>query len=352
MKKFFYGLVVFGFLFFVYQEISYIEKSNKKIKVGVVLPLSGKLAFIGKPIQNGIELYQDEFNNSKVDIIYGDSKGNAKDGLTVVNKLLNLDKVDYIIVNLTSVAMASKKLITKNKSVIGLMLSTHPNITDNTTNIIRPFISGKQESKILVDYINKNNLNNIAIVYIDDTYGEGSATFIHNMLITENKKSQKFAYNLSNLNFEPLVQSLKNKKISNIILIGYGFEYLKFFKVLKSLNYSPLILSNLSFSNKKGQEIDNYSNKIVFDAPYFDLEVKHSMLVKNFIDKYKQTFNINPDFNAAYGYDSIKLINHIIEKKIIIKDEEKGKLMINGVSGRLRILQNGDSITELTLIEK
>lgn len=345
MKKFFYGLVLLGFLLFMYQQI--INESKDGARIGVVLPLTGKLSFIGEPIQNGIELYRMEHNNT-LEIIYEDSKGNAKDGLSAVTKLLNSDKVDYIVVNLTSVAMASKKIIKKHKNVVGLMLSTHPNMIDESSNLIRTFISGKQESEILFEYINKNNIDDIAIVYVDDSYGEGMAVYMDNLLKEKSKKSQKFSYSLSNLKFELIVQKLKEEKINNIILIGYGFEYSKFFQVLKSLEYNPFILSNLSFSNKKGQEIDNYKNTIVYDAPIFDLKEKQNEKIKEFIKNYQKQFQLTPDFNAAYGYDTIKIIDDI-ENKVFDKEKE---ITINGASGILTILPTGDSRTELELIQK
>ena len=255
--------------------------------------------------------------------------------------------MDYIIVNLTSVAMAAKKTITKHKNTVGLMLSTHPKIVDGSQNLIRTFISGKQESEILIDYINKKNINNIAIVYIDDAYGAGIADYINDKL---NKIILKKAYKISNLNFEPLIQNLKEKNIETIVLIGYGFEYPKFFQVLKSLNYAPLILSNMSFSNKKGQEINEYTNKIVFDAPIFDLEQKRGETVNNFIINYLVRFQSTPDFNAAYGYDSIKLIDIIKEKNIA--NVKRKTIQIEGASGLLTIMSNGDSKTQLELIER
>jgi branched-chain amino acid transport system substrate-binding protein len=354
IKKLVLVLVVLVSFWLIYTS-SFEEKeipNRIQKKVGIVLPLSGNLAFIGKTIQNGIELSKLDNNISETDLklLYSDSKGNVKDGLKAVQKLLNVDKVDYIIVNLTSVAMASKSsIVSKKNNTIGFMLSTHPNVIENSSNLIRTFINGKQEAQLLINYVKERKIKDIAVIYVDDAYGSGMAEYIQTQLKVDTNIEIN-GYKLSNFNFEPILQKLKAKNFENVVLIGYGFEYSKFFQVLKSLNYSPLIMSNLSFSNKKGQEIDSYDNKIVFDMPIFDNVEKRSLFISNFIKNYQSKFGTIPDFNAAYGYDTMLIIKYLRDSKLHINREQN--ITIDGVTGKLTILKTGESITELELVEK
>lgn len=77
--------------------------SNEPIKIGVILPLTGDAAAYGDPVQNGIKLAAEQINQAggidgrQVVMIYEDDKCDGQGGASAGQKLVNVDRVKYII---------------------------------------------------------------------------------------------------------------------------------------------------------------------------------------------------------------------------------------------------------------
>lgn len=71
----------------------------KDVKIGVTLPLSGRLAFAGEDIRSGIELAVEEFASPELtfSVIYEDNQHSARLAVQTAQKLLSIDKVDLLI---------------------------------------------------------------------------------------------------------------------------------------------------------------------------------------------------------------------------------------------------------------
>jgi branched-chain amino acid transport system substrate-binding protein/neutral amino acid transport system substrate-binding protein len=85
------------------------------LKIGSLTPLTGELASFGQPWQQGIKLAVDEMSASgalpegwKAEMISGDEKGDAQEGLQAARKMMDTDKVSGIVgpTSDTIVAMA------------------------------------------------------------------------------------------------------------------------------------------------------------------------------------------------------------------------------------------------------
>src|SRR5947199_7609412 len=75
------------------------ERQANTIRVGEYYPLTGELATFGKSGKNGIELALEEANNAggllgkKIEVIVEDDRGKQEEAKTVVQKLIDKDKV-------------------------------------------------------------------------------------------------------------------------------------------------------------------------------------------------------------------------------------------------------------------
>ena len=87
-------------------------EKQKIIKIGAILPLSGSTAFVGQDLQEGIDLAVLDINNDggiagrKLEIVYEDSRGNAKEGVTSYQKLRAQEDVKFFITTLSDVTLS------------------------------------------------------------------------------------------------------------------------------------------------------------------------------------------------------------------------------------------------------
>ena len=72
-------------------------RNSDKIKLGAVIPLTGKLSEMGEAEKNGMNLAIDELKKEGINLqlITEDSKSNPKDGVTAARKLIDIDQCNY-----------------------------------------------------------------------------------------------------------------------------------------------------------------------------------------------------------------------------------------------------------------
>lgn len=342
------GIVTSGYLGYYYYSKSK-NKLPKSAKIGVVIPRTGNLKAIGDQIYAGIEQGRKERPDDQIEVIYEDSAGDQKMGISAVNKLLTVDQVDYLVVNLTSVAMPTVPIVERS-STVGFMLSTHPFVLNDSVQTYRIFTSGNQEADLIVPQIIEKSLKSLTAIYVDDAYGQGTVTAIKSKLESttgSNAIVEEFKYVASKPDFQSIVTKAKALNSDGIILIGYGFEYSTLFAKFAELNYYPTIFSNFSFSNRQGKEITAYKNKIIYTQPIYDELNSRTNSMNHFVNHFRASNNTEPDFNAAYGYDNYMIISDLIRSGKGHKDFLRNNYVYDGAMGKISILPNGDSRTDM-----
>ena len=77
-----------------------VKEDDKKIQIGVLIPLTGKYASLGEQVRYGYEIAVFDFNiNSdyKLNLIYEDTGSDINKAITGAQKLLNVDKVNILL---------------------------------------------------------------------------------------------------------------------------------------------------------------------------------------------------------------------------------------------------------------
>ncbi|MCB9798804.1 ABC transporter substrate-binding protein [Candidatus Nomurabacteria bacterium] len=102
MKKITFALIIVALLVSGCAAKTPKTETDKTIKIGSVLILSGEGAAWGTATQKGIELALKDINKTgidgkKLDVIYEDSKGDAKTAVSAYNKLTKIDEINMIV---------------------------------------------------------------------------------------------------------------------------------------------------------------------------------------------------------------------------------------------------------------
>src|SRR5574341_1937659 len=93
-----------------------VEQPAEKVKVGVILPLTGAQGNYGEGITKGIELALREVSN--VEVIYEDEKSETKEAVTAFNKLTDVDGVKVIVGPVLSGSMLAVAPLAEQKKII------------------------------------------------------------------------------------------------------------------------------------------------------------------------------------------------------------------------------------------
>src|SRR6516164_7493172 len=167
------------------------------VKVGVVLPLTGGLAPVGKQVQAGIKMYMD------------------KNGASVAGKKIDLivnDKVAVIGSALTPSAMAIGPLSTQAKTANVVMVSgTSGVINPNNPYMVRTSFTLGQQSGIIAEWAAKNGSKKVAIIQSDWAPGaEATAVFTDAFTKAGGQIAETIKVPLANPDFAPFLQRARD----------------------------------------------------------------------------------------------------------------------------------------------
>ena len=153
------------------------------VKIGVVLPLTGGLAPVGKQVQAGIQLYIQQHGatvvGKTIDPIIKDDAGVPDNTKRLAQELIVNDKVGVIGSGHTPGAMAVGPLSTQSKTANVVMVSgTSGVINPNNPYMVRTSFTLGQQSGIIGEWAAKNGSKKVVIVQSDWAPGaEATAVF-------------------------------------------------------------------------------------------------------------------------------------------------------------------------------
>lgn len=186
------------------------------VKVGVVLPLTGGLAPVGKQVQAGIKMYMDKNGASvggkKIDLIVKDDGGVPDNSKRLAQELIVNDKVAVIGSALTPSAMAIGPLSTQAKSANVVMVSgTSGVINPNNPYMVRTSFTLGQQSGIIAEWAAKNGSKKVAIIQSDWAPGaEAAAVFTDAFTKAGGQIAETIKVPLANPDFAPFLQRARD----------------------------------------------------------------------------------------------------------------------------------------------
>lgn len=319
---------------------------NKKIKIGVILPLTGDAANYGLCLKDGIETGL-AGDSAKVSLIYEDSKADSRLAVSAANKLVEIDKVELLLGPFTSSeVLAVAPIAEKNKVVLIAPTASSPAITNAGDYIFRITPSDNYDGKIMADYlINKLKIKDSSVLFLNNDYGIGVAN-----VFEENYKklggiiNNKFSYNPDIKDFKTIITKIKNSKSSSVYLVGMK-EMGIILKQMGEINVNTQMVSIGFFED---QEIlktaKEFSNGVYYSFPSYDADSQDS--VNTIFNKaFAKRTGKKPSILTAYGYDLGQLVSQIIRKnkgKIDFKGDLYQTKNFKGVTGTFSFDSNGD----------
>ncbi|MBT3406219.1 ABC transporter substrate-binding protein [Candidatus Woesearchaeota archaeon] len=140
------------------------------IKIGWVGPLSGDVAAYGEPMRDATMLAVDEINSAggingrALEIIYEDGHCNPKDATTAVQKLINVDKVETMMVFCSPEVMGAAPIVEANKVVLFSSFAGSPEITKAGDYVFRNFPSDASTGKKMAELADSEKFGKVALL--------------------------------------------------------------------------------------------------------------------------------------------------------------------------------------------
>jgi len=378
MIKIFIAFLSYILIFFNTNALS--SETTDKLKIGLLAPFSGEYKNLGNSLLLSTQLALDEIGDSKIVIIPRDSGSNSKEKLNKSIKEI-IDAGAKIIIG--PVDSDNFQELKKYKDIIFISLSNkEPKVKEN---IISIGISLDSQISALEKFINKQGKKKTIIMYPKNKYED----FVEKRIKKINLKNFKiFKYNP-----DPKVLTGEIEKLTNYSQRKRNLEIRK--KLLEKkedkqsinelkkleqrytlgkVNFDSVIIIDFGNSLKSVLAslafVDVDDEKILLTTvnQWFDESIFYESSVKNlyypsvnlksftkYNNKYKETFNLEPNEITILSYDALGLIYYIWKKNngidsindFFIKNEIKGKIGNfkfdnEKVSQKLIIYKTGD----------
>jgi branched-chain amino acid transport system substrate-binding protein len=308
------------------------------VKVGLVLPLTGTLAPVGKQVQAGAQLYMAQHGTSvagkKIDLIVKDDASVADNSKRLAQELIVNDKVAVIGSALTPSAMAIGPLSTQAKTANVVMVSgTSGVINPNNPYMARTSFTLGQQSGIVAEWAAKNGSKKVVIVQSDWAPGaEATAVFKDAFTKAGGEVADIIKVPLANPDFAPFLQRARDLGPDTLFVFvpaGQAGTFAKQFAE-RGLDQAGIKLIG------PGDIVDDNdlpgmgdSMLGVVTAGIYSAALD-SQVNKAYVAAFEKVNPMRPNFISLGGYDGMHLIYEALKKT---GGKTDGESLINAMKG-------------------
>lgn len=336
----------------------YAEKKPETIKIGAILPLTGSASLVGEYVKNGIDLAVDEVNakdgieGKTIAMLYGDSKNDPKEGISIFIKFISLEKLPIVISVMTSVTQAITPIADKNKIVILATSVSASGITESSPWLFRLFVTADNDAKTMANFASdKLKYKRLGVLHVYDDFGLNFSK-VFTSTFENRRKGNKVVFSEGfdkrTVDYRSILTKVKKKHLDAIYILGYDNNLGLLPKQMRELGITIPILSIGTIAQpnviaQAGKALDG----TYFTTTEFSDDNPLTQEAKLFVERYKAKYNKTPNYFSAFAYDSIMIISEAIKSEGYSSDTiQKGLQNIKdfkGVTGVITIKPNRDA---------
>ena len=273
------------------------DKGEQPVRIGALLALTGSGANYGKSLQQGIELAKNQVNSAggingqRLQVIYEDSQGDAKTGVSAFNKLISVDHVPLVLGSISSVILAVAPIADQRQVVLVNSSAISPKICDYANNFLFSLmVSGAEEARFMASTFTRiHPATPLAILFSNNASGIDTRNVLQDTLRGAGVPvAASEGYELNATDFRTQLAKIKASGARYGYLIA--FSSAEFARVLRQSKDLALDLHWFSYSGLETKEtIDLASDAaegVVYSYPQYSPESK---AVEDFQALYKST---------------------------------------------------------------
>ncbi len=372
-----------------------------EIRIGCLLPLSGRYATFGERALNGIELAVSHSDRGKTDeglpvqLMVADTASDTEKAADAV-RTLGEQGVAVIIGPLATAKSAAGAA--QEAGIPILTLSQAKGIPGVGDYVFRNFITPEMQVKALVDYAAEAMaMDRFAVLYPDEPYGRTFMNLFWDVLLAHNASVVGLEkYDPSHTDFSEAIKKLvglyyeipediaeeeqgglvASKASSSDQLEAGGeetqpepivdFEAVfipdspeKAGLMLPQLAYYDVnniycLGTNLWYSDRLIHMSRRHAQGAIFPVGFF--AESSAELVERFVSEFESVYERKPRFIEAIGYDTARMVITCMRRsrylgRRYIREQFTRMPPYNGVTGRTRFDQNGEAVKELCLLK-
>jgi branched-chain amino acid transport system substrate-binding protein len=333
--------------------------TGDKIKVALLFPMTGDVATFGLSSKQGSELALQEWNEKggvngqQIEWIVGDSRCDAQEARNQATKVIEQDKVGFIIGEVCSSASIPISEVVNEKNVLQISpTSTNPAVTVDADGNHKPytfracFLDPFQGDVLATFAYTDKGLKNAAILYDQgNDYVRGLAEYIKGAYEKLGGTVKVYeAYNKDDADFSVLLSKVQDANVDVLFLPDYYNKVSLIGTQARERGIKAVMMGGDGWDSP---ELDLKA----LDGGFFSNHYSPAdprPIVQDFIKKYTEKYGAAPDALAVLAYDAANILMTSIQDAksadpSVVKDAML-KVKVEGVSGEITMDQFGNPI--------
>lgn len=297
--------------------------SAQEIKIGALLAMSGTQAALGEIMANGARLAVEHANadrvlQGKLSLVIEDSQGAPQLGVIGMNKLINVEKVPYVLSSYTGVAKAIAPIGQRSKVVAINGGGVGPDLAELGPYFWNVIPLANFEVKAFVPYLVKERgLKRVALVYLDDPLGHGiRKEFEATLPGVGGELVAALSVPVAQQQFAGVAARVREVKPDVVYIASYGAQQVSAIKQLRDNGVTQPLASYGAFSIPDILSLPE-ARGALFTTQLIDW-ASSDPVTKRFIDDFKARHGNMPGVYHTNYYNMVRLfvlLAHELQKQ-------------------------------------
>ncbi len=336
------------------------QNNKEVIKIGAILPLTGKLSIIGSGEKKGLLMALDsvktKYPNKKIELIIEDFHSETKDAVSAANKLISIDRVRAIITSTTSASEAVTPITEKN-NIIQFVISPDINILSKSKLNFRVYYNFRTEGNVVNDFIVKKSLkNHMGVAFLAVKYSSIQKEIEQIIIPCMNRhnieiKSKDF-FDIGEKRFNNYIVKVKNLRPSFLFLAPQVNQVELLSNQLYENRVHPsnslTIICSFTYNWRPSKYIRTLNGYYIASPRYLIEDIKQNKYSIAFYNK----FQTIPTFDMLYAYDNLMILAKTLITSKSVEDfvnNFNNNKTYYGASGKIKFIGNNDTDVEIVL---
>lgn len=329
------------------------------VKVALLFPMTGDVSTFGVSSKQGAELALQEWNDkggvngAKIEWVVGDSRCDAQEARNQAVKVIEQDKVKFIIGEVCSSASIPISQVTNEKHVVQISpTSTNPAVTVDENGKHKPYtfracFLDPFQGDVLATFAYKDKGLKTAGILFDqgNDYVRGLAEYIKKAYEKLGGTVKVYeAYGKEDTDFSAILSKVADAKVDVLFLPDYYNKVSLIGKQAKEKGITAVMMGGDGWDSK---DLDLTAVDGGFFSNHYS-PADQRPVVQNFIKKYQEKYGSAPDALAVLAYDAANILMQAIADTKSADPEKVKDAMLNvkveAVSGQITMDPNGNPV--------
>jgi len=331
------------------------------ILIGYQLPLTGNTAQYGQDFKTAAEIALGEFNASgklpvPVEIIFEDSRSDAKEGVAIARKFVDNERIIAVIGDFTStVSMAAAQVYKKEGMAQLSQTASHPDYAKISKWQFRNITTQVQEGAFNAGWMLERGYKKIAVIAEQTDWGQSVAMgFSEDVAKGSGEIVFSEFFNRGLPDFRSIITKIERAK-PDAVYTGFFYEDgAQFLKQMKQLGVEiPVFSTSAAYNQKLIELAGDTAEGLNLTATFLPTSDKEN--VKAFVAAWKaQRDGAEPGQFPAQAYDAVNIMLEAVTRaypdlsRANVRDELAKTKDFPGVTGVTSFDENGEPLKQLT----